>query len=444
MKLNVAKRPASFTHEGAPAKRISHEASLRRSVLSCLLWEREFYEDGQSIADRIVDLVGKVEPRVVVDLAEEARTKFHLRHVPLLLIAALAEANRRGPYIEAAIDKAVQRADEIAELVAIWWRNGRRPLPAGMKRGLARAFCRFSAYQLAKYNRRDSTVRLRDVMFMVHPKPYGTHDAETFKALADDTLSPPDTWEVSLSRGADKKGTFERLLREGTLGYLALLRNLRNMDEAGCDMGLVRASILARKGADRVLPFRYVAAARACPRLEPELDVALQSAIAELPRLGGTTVVLVDVSGSMDYPLSAKSDIRRMDAAATLASVLNCEDLRVISFSNDVVEVPPRRGMAGVDAIIRSQMHGGTNLGGAVQTVNMTIQPDRLIVITDEQSQTPVPNPTAERAYMVNVASYQNGVGYGSKWTHIDGFSENVIRFIVETENAPEARREEA
>ena len=74
----------------------------------------------------------------------------------------------------------------------------------------------------------------------------------------------------------------------------------------------------------------------------------------------------------------------------------------------------------------------------------MTTRPDRLIVITDEQSQTPVPNPTAERAYMVNVASCQNGVGYGSKWTHIDGFSENVIRFIVETENAPEARREEA
>lgn len=448
MKLNVAKRPSSFTHEGAPAKRTSHEAQLRRSVLSCLLWEREFYEDGQSIADRIVDLVGKVEPRVVVDLAEEARTKFHLRHVPLLLIAALADAPKRpgfvsGPYIEAAVDKAVQRADEIAELVAIWWRSGRRPLPAGMKRGLARAFCRFSAYQLAKYNRRDTAVRLRDVMFMVHPKPCGAHDAETFKALADDTLAPPDTWEVSLSRGADKKETFERLIREGSLGYLALLRNLRNMVEAGCDMGLVRAAIIARKGADRVLPFRYVAAARACPRLEPEIDVALQSAIAELPRLGGTTVVLVDVSGSMDHPLSAKSDIRRMDAAATLASVLNCEDLRVISFSGGVVEVPPRRGMAGVDAIIRSQSHGGTNLGGAVQTVNMTIQPDRLIVITDEQSQTPVPNPTAGRAYMVNVASYQNGVGYGSKWTHIDGFSENVIRFIVEAENAIEARRQE-
>lgn len=136
---------------------------------------------------------------------------------------------------------------------------------------------------------------------MVHAKPKDDAQAAIWKQLVDGTLPAPDTWEVALSGGADKRETFDRMLREGTLGYLALLRNLRNMVEAGVDMQLVRDAVLARKGgANRVLPFRYVAAARVVPQLEPVIDQALQAAISELPALPGRTVVLVDVSGSMD------------------------------------------------------------------------------------------------------------------------------------------------
>ena len=244
-------------------------------------------------------------------------------------------------------------------------------------------------------------------------------------------LPAPDTWEVALSGGADKRATFERLLQEGRLGYLALLRNLRNMDEAGVDEGLVRQAILARRGAQRVLPFRYVAAARAAPRLEPWLDEALMEAVLEGPVFDGRTLVLVDVSGSMGAHLSARSELTRMDAAAALASVIP-GDLRVFTFSNEVVEVPARRGMAGVDAALRSQPHGGTQLGKAVEHLNRLAH-DRLIVVTDEQAQAPTPDPNAAKAYMVNVASTRNGVGYG-RWTHIDGFSEAVLRFMHEHE----------
>ncbi|MCH8491113.1 MAG: VWA domain-containing protein, partial [Oceanicaulis sp.] len=149
------------------------------------------------------------------------------------------------------------------------------------------------------------------------------------------------------------------------------------------------------------------------------------------PVLSGKTIVLVDVSISMERPLSARSDMRRMDAAATLAAVIH-GNLRVFSFSEVVVEVPPRRGMAGVDAILKSQRHSGTRLGKAVTEINQ-IPHDRLIVITDEQSADKVPDPVARHAYMINVASARNGVGY-HKWTHIDGFSENVLRFIGEHE----------
>ncbi len=57
-RLNVLKIPfGPRTHEGAPAKMISPELQLRRSVLACMLWENEFYEDGVEIAGRIKALV---------------------------------------------------------------------------------------------------------------------------------------------------------------------------------------------------------------------------------------------------------------------------------------------------------------------------------------------------------------------------------------------------
>ena len=90
--------------------------------------------------------------------------------------------------------------------------------------------------------------------------------------------------------------------------------------------------------------------------------------------------------------------------------------------------------MAGVDAILKSQQHGGTELAKAVDLINRKVPCDRLIVITDEQATDGrVPEPVAKRAYMINVASYQNGVGYG-RWTHIDGFSEGVLRWMHEVE----------
>lgn len=434
------------THEGAPAARISPEQALRRSVCSCLLWEREAYEDGQDIASRIASLAAEVSPKVVADLAYDARTHFNLRHVPLLLCAVLARTGSGSRLVGDTIAATIQRPDELSEFLAIYAKvNGVAPsavkkkLSAQTKKGLAAAFRKFDAYQLAKYfspsGQKDQAVRGRDVMFLAHPKPADETQAELWKRVAAREAiaeGGAETWEVALSGGADKKETFERLLRDNKLGYLALLRNLRNMVQADVDRELIKAAIIERRGARRVLPFRYVAAARACPQMEPAIDQALSEAIADMPVLPGKTAILVDVSGSMDARLSGKSDLTRMDAAAALASVIH-GDLRVFTFSDRIVEVPPRRGMAGIDAVIRSQMHSGTYLGKAISALG-GIEMDRLIVITDEQAHDHVPVPNAEHAYLINVASAKNGVGYGERWVHLDGFSEQVIRFVHEFE----------
>jgi hypothetical protein len=428
----------AFTHEGAKAwPHMKPEQRLRRSVLSCLLWEDEFYEEGQSIAERIAEAAEAVPVTTLAALAIEARSQFNLRHVPLHLLTVLARRARGSSLVSQTIEAVIQRADELAEFLTLYAKaNGVLPnavkpkLSAQVKRGLALAFTKFDAYQLAKYDRANA-VRLRDALFLCHAKPNDDEQSALWKQLVAGKLPVPDTWEVALSGGADKKETFERLLREGRLGYLALLRNLRNMEQARVDDTLIRDAVLARKGAHRVLPFRFIAAARAVPRFEPWLDTALQANIATTEPLTGRTIVLVDVSGSMDAALSARSDLTRVDAAAALASVAN-GNLRVFTFSNNLVEVPARRGMSGVDAVVKSQPHGGTRLGAAVTAIN-GIEHDRLIVVSDEQTQDAVPQPVAKYAYMINVASARNGIGYG-KWTHIDGFSERVFTFIRENE----------
>lgn len=427
MRTNTRPKNALRTHEGAPAVPLKGMAALRRATASALLWEDEFYEDGLSIAERIKALAATVPVADLAALAIELRTQGNLRHVALWLVISVIE-RRLGAEFDTAslIYEVCRRADEPGELLALYWKDGRRPIPAAMRRGLARAMGRFDAYQLAKYNRA-ATVTLKDVLRLAHPKAANDEIADAYGRLLNGTLPAPDTWEVGLSGGGDKRETFERLLREGRLGYLALLRNLRNISEAGVDAMLVRDAILARKGARDVLPFRYVAAARAAPRFEPQLDEALCAAVAEMPVMSGETIVLVDVSGSMDAPLSKRSDMTRLDAAATLASVIH-GNVRVFTFSEKVIEVPPRRGMAGVSAIVKSQPHHGTRLGQAVQQIN-ALPHDRLIVITDEQSSDPVDAPAAKRAYMINVASAEHAVGYGA-WTRISGFSEQVLRWI--------------
>jgi Mg-chelatase subunit ChlD len=405
------------------------EQQLRRSVLACMLWEDQFYEDGVAIAGRIRELVAKVAPEKVAALAVEARAQMKLRHAPLLLVREMARLATHRHLVAETLMQVIQRADELSEFVALYWSEGKQPLSAQVKKGLAAAFTRFDEYALAKYNRA-APVKLRDVLFLCHAKPVDAAQAELWKRLVEGELATPDTWEVALSSGADKREAWERLLSENKLGALALLRNLRNMAEAKVSEQAIRDG-LARMKTERVLPFRFIAAARYAPQWEAELEQAMFRSLEAQTKLPGKTVLLVDVSGSMDAPLSRRSDMRRNDAAYGLAILLReiAEQVSVYTFSDQLARVPSRQGFALRDALNASQPHNATYLGKALAAIHENdAKYDRLIVITDEQSHDAVPNPKA-RGWMLNVASYQNGVGYGA-WMHVDGWSDSVIEYI--------------
>lgn len=429
-KLNVPNKNYETTFNGAPVKVLNDKQRLLRSVMACMLWEDTFYEDGVDIAKRIEEYVSKLDGLFVSSVALQARQNMKLRHMPLLLARLLAKGTpTQRQYVADLLDLIVQRPDELTEFLAIYWKDGRQPLSAQVKKGLARAFTKFNPYQLAKYNR-DGAVKLRDVLFLTHPKTPFYEQQQAWDKLVNGTLESPDTWEVALSAGADKKETFTRLIQEGKLGALALLRNLRNMEEVGVDSDLIKSAIL-NMNTERVLPFRFIAAAKHAPKYEAYLEQAMFKCLEGMDKIQGKTVLLVDNSGSMYGPtISAKSDLQRVDAAGALAILLReiCPDIEIIAFAGKPTVVPARRGFALAEAIKNTE-RGGTYTGKAV-TFAAKEGYDRIIILTDEQSNDTIPNPLpGTRGYTLNVAAYKNGVGYGA-WMNIDGWSEATVDFI--------------
>lgn len=457
MRMNLtAVGPVTRTHEGTPAARLTPIKELRRTALTALLWEDAFYEKGSEIAARVTALVPQCKAHDVADLAIEARERMYLRHVPLFLVRQLAKAKGNGTIVADTLARVIQRPDELGEYLAMYW-DGKTsetprpaPLSAGSKRGLAQAFKKFSAYSLAKYDR-DAGVKLRDVLRLTHAKPSDAAQAAIWKKAVARTLETPDTWEVALSAGADKRATFERLLTEGKIGGLAFLRNLRNMIEAGVDARLIRAR--CDQPFDKVLPFRFISAARHAVRYEADLERAMLKCLDEQPRLAGRTALIIDTSPSMWMDkISTKSEMDRFDAAAALAILVRetCESVRVWAFNERSHEVPSRRGFALRDALAATK--GQASCGGlAVEAANDEGY-DRIVVLTDGQwhykdarrsnnytegpAQDVSPAPLTAKAYMINVAPYKTGIGYG-KWTSIDGWSERILDFIREAEVEP-------
>lgn len=268
-------------HEGATAWRLTPEWELYTTVVTTMGTEDKFYENGEDRVRRIADLVRKVEPVFVAQLAIYTRETMHLRSVPLLLLVELARCHHGDNLVSKAVSCTVQRADEIAELLMCYqWRTGRKDLTGlsnQLRKGLAESFNHFDEYQFAKYNRTDRKVTLRDALLLVHPKPKDEHQAEIFRKIMSDTLETPYTWETELSSVGQqsfeskeelkeaKRETWRRLVRSRRMGYMATLRNLRNLLCLGMDdqtMQMVCDFIADPEAVhkSKQLPFRFLSA----------------------------------------------------------------------------------------------------------------------------------------------------------------------------------------
>ncbi len=453
----------TVTHGGAPAVIQSAEKELTRTVSALMLFEESFYEKGSDAAKRVEELCSKVSMSFLAKLAIRTRKDLKLRHASLFLCVQMLKKECIGPnhdvertLVADTIFNVISRADELAEIIAIYWNDGKKPLPRQLKNGIARAFPKFDEYDLAKYNQTDKEVKLRDALFLTHPKPANKTQDKLWKKLIDNKLKTPDTWETQLSAGKDKKATFTRLIKEGKLGYMALLRNLRNMVEAGVDRKLVSDAIVEGAAKSKALPFRFVAAAKHAPQFEDALSKGIVEVAAALPKLSGSTLVVVDVSGSMQAGLSGKSEMTRLNAAAALGMVLREQGDDVTIYAtggNDGTRVhhtalvPSRHGFALSDGISQMMSRlggGGIFMKQALAFINEKEQGrefDRVVVITDEQDCDTDKNSAANSLklgtynYLINVGNYRAALPIErAGWTRVSGFSERVIEWMMAEE----------
>lgn len=432
------------THEGGKAIIHNPEKQLERAVLACMLWEDTFYESGQDIAERIADLTQQVSVQTAVDIATRARRDMYIRHAPLWvmnhLLPRAEEARKQGISLSDTLASLMTRPDDLPEMLALYWKNGKKPLSAQLKKAFAKAFPKFDEYQLAKYNRQQD-ITLRDIMFLAHPKPTSKAQEDLFKRLVNNELQTPDTWEVNISaaKGDNNKAreAWERLLMENRLGAVAFLRNLANMQKVGVNPQLIRAYMRHRKAWPMVSPFQFVNAYRVAPDYMDELEAAMLSSIKDQPRLSGRTLLCVDTSGSMDASLSPRSIVTRIDTAAGLAMVLRevCETVQVVMYGNSNLKVPAYHGFAMRDFIVdypnRAAAGFGTETGKVLRMHNSSSY-DRVIVVTDEQTSDVLP-PAMKNSYIINVGTFAPSIAYG-KWTSLTGWSDRLVQYIARIE----------
>lgn len=354
----------TLNHEGALAYRLSPELELYTAVVTASLSDK-FYESGSKQMDRMLELVGKVSPEFVARLAVYTRTEMHLRSVPLLLAVALAKVHHGDDLVARTVARIIGRADEIMELLMCYQllnpTEGRKKLGRlshQIQAGLQRAFNNFDEYQFAKYNRSNLEVSLRDALFIVHPKAKDEAQQAIFDKIVDGKLSVPYTWETELSalgqagfeNDEDKNDAFrakwEKLIGSRRLGYMALLRNLRNMLEAGVAQVSMEQVCRYLSSPEQVLkskqlPFRFLSAYRevekidsvSTPMVLQSLEDAMKGSAANITGFDAQTRTLIacDVSGSMWTPVSSRSKVRLLDVGIVLAMLFRSRCKQVVT-----------------------------------------------------------------------------------------------------------------
>lgn len=431
MKFNVFNQSKTETinHAGAKAFTLTPEMELYSAVVTTMLsdayYEKSSNGDGAKRLERIRSLVGQVNPSFVARLAVYAREQMYIRSAPVVLAGELAKVHNGDGLVGQLVGRIVQRPDEIMELLAYYQlmnqRTGTKKLnriSKQMQKGLATAFNKFDEYQFAKYER-DTAVKLRDALFLVHPKAKDDAQQIVFNKIVSGSLSTPYTWETELSalgqrqfateaeKQAAVRAKWEELIDSGRLGYMATLRNLRNMLEAGIS-GLHVERICAYLSNERAvakskqLPFRFLSAYRELkalplghvPTLLDALEEAIYLSIGNLRGFDAHTSVVVacDVSGSMQKAVSPKSKVMLYDIGLLLGMLLQSKSKQVLSgmFGDTwkTVALPSRQVLANVNEFYRREGEVGYSTNGYLvldDLINRRYKADKIMLFTDTQ-----------------------------------------------------------
>jgi hypothetical protein len=358
---------------GGQGFKMTPEMELYACTCASILTPQYYTPNTNDQINKIKTLIRKCDPVFVAQLAVYAREQMYLRTIPMVLTVELAKCHKGDNLLRRLSRRVIQRADEITELLAYYVKaNGLQSkfveskgghniekkiykLSNQLRKGVADAFFKFDEYQFAKYNRAGE-IKLRDALFLTHPKPRTDAQKVLFEKIAQNNLSTPYTWETQLSKagqeGKDKKSVWTELIMSGRMNYMSMLRNLRNFLDAEV------SEIVLNKVADRIadpnevrkskqFPFRFLSAYRSIgggpsdkyswgdihateqhnnlftPIILEALEKAVLISIENIPMLSNNTVlVATDVSASMQCTISEKSTIQNYDIGALLGMLV--------------------------------------------------------------------------------------------------------------------------
>lgn len=496
MKFNIftKKENGVINHEGAKAYSLTPELELYSAVVTAGLSDT-FYEKADTRLARIQDLMLKNDPEFVARLAIYARTEMYMRSIPMVLAVELAKLNSGNGLVAKTVNGVVQRADEITEILAYYqMANGRsgvkklNKLSKQVQKGLSESFNRFDEYQFAKYNR-EADIKLRDALFIVHPKAKDEAQQAVFNRIASDELAVPYTWETELSalgqlkyesekaKAAAFKAKWEELIDSNKLGYMALMRNLRNILEAKVSAAHVRkvCAYLSDETAvakSKQLPFRFLAAYREVKLLSSEfatmvlnaLEDAVVASVKNLKGFDEETRVLIacDVSGSMQKPVSAKSKVLLFDIGLMLGMLMQSKCKRVVTgmFGDrwKVINMPNRGVLNNVQEYYKREGEVGYATNGHLVIDDLlarNVVMDKVMLFTDCQMwNTKADGSTFEKSWKAYKAIAPNAklylfdlAGYGSTPVSVQkhdvcliaGWSDKVFDVLQAIENGESA-----
>ncbi len=457
-KFNSTQTIKKTNKSGHVAYSMTDKKKLITQVLTSFFNESKFYGDNSEEMQEIIKRVAATSPEFIAKLAVFARKEFNMRSVSHVLIAHLAHEPNGKPYTRNAVKAVCLRGDDTTEIMACYLNLFGKPIPNALKKGISDVMQGFDEYTLAKYKGSGKAVKMRDLLCLCRPTPKNEAQSDLWKRLLEDRLEIPYTWETELSANGNNAKTWEKLIERGKVGYMALLRNLRNIltanpSNVGKVLDIIQNPEAVKKS--RQLPFRYLSAYKELEniggsRVFDALENAVEASIESMPRLSGTTVIAVDTSGSMHDAISEKSKVRCYEISMLLGLMANkiCDNSIFYTFNNHIEKYPLSKRSGILYTALKSSCGGGTNMGLPFEKmISDNIKADRIIILSDNECNSgrgwcykkPVQTLADEYrkktgndiwVHAIDLQGYGTQQFHGKKTNIIAGWSEKVFEFI--------------
>lgn len=438
---------------------------LVTQVLCSFFKEPKYYGDTTNEMVELAETIAKKEPRFISNLARYSRKEFHLRSVSHALTCVVAHEVNSKKYIKETVNDVVERPDDILEILSCYLSMYGKPIPNGLKKALGNALKRFNEFNISKYNGGNKAVKFKDVLRLTHVKPSNEREQLLFNKIMTDTLPIAKRWETELSTKGNNKETWENLIEENRIGYMAGLRNLRNIINAKprninkiYDKLQNKDEVLRSKQ----LPFRFMSAYKEVQNIGTSkvLDVlenAIECSCENLPRLKGKTVIAIDVSGSMTSKISNKSTVKCNEIACLLGVLASriCDEYIVYTFDTSIKNKTFSKRAGIIETAMKiNSWGGGTNIKLPLEKmIDEHIEADRLIILSDNEINSNSWGGGYKKTCQHLADQYRRTInknlwvhaidlqGYGTqqflgdKTNIIAGWSERVLEFINLAEN---------